>query len=109
MTIDVCARFGAAPSRPSSSDEVGIALQTLHLLPLNALRHAPADGTCGWYIWAGDLSNDPEFFSALHVEHLQAHLPKLIPYLDLPPGWRVQLAPGLEDVWFDEGIRNVRG
>lgn len=107
--LDVCNRFGAAPSMPAAREKVGIALQSLHLRPLNALRHAPGDGTCGWYIWAGEFSSDPEFFSPLHVAHLDAHVPEFTPYIALPPGWRVQLAPGHEDVWFDEGIGDVRG
>jgi hypothetical protein len=29
------------------------------------------------------------------------YCPSILPYLALPPGWRVLLAPGYEDVWFD--------
>jgi hypothetical protein len=73
------------------------------------MRHSPSSGTCGWYIWAGDLSDDPDFFSPLHLAHLGKHVPEIIPYLALPPGWRVLLAPGYDDVWFEERARDVRG
>lgn len=105
----VCARFGAALLLPSTNDKVGIALESLHSRPLHALRHSPGNGTCGWYIWAGELSEDSDFFSPLHVTHLPEHVPELVPYLGLPPGWRVLIAPGHEDVWYEEAIRGVHG
>ncbi len=99
---DVCVRFGAkcVPVEPGS--KVGIALQTVGRQPLNAVRHPREAGTCGWYLWWGDsLTEDPEFFQPLHVEHLPERCPAVVPYLSLPPGWRVQVAPDHEDVWFD--------
>jgi hypothetical protein len=52
-------------------------------LPLNGLRHAPEGDTCGWYIWAGEeLSDDSAFFEPLHVEHLPAVCPEVLPYFN---------------------------
>ena len=74
-------------------------------MPLNGLRHLPEVGTTGWFIWAGEsLSSDPEFFQPLHVQHLLDWCPDVIPYLGLPPGWRFLIAPGHEDVWFDQTL-----
>lgn len=39
-----------------------------------------------------------------HISHLPEWCPDILPYLALPPGWRVLLAPGFEDVWFDETL-----
>ena len=104
----VCARFGARCHPVAPGTKVGIALQTQGLQPLNALRHRPEAGTCGWYLWWGDtLTEDVDFFKPLHVEHLPECCPAVVPYLSLPPGWRVQLAPGHEDVWFDEALLRV--
>ncbi len=98
----VCRRFGVAPAVPSAHSKVGIALQTADRLPLNALRHLPEGDTCGWYIWWGeDKTEDPDFFQPLHVEHLPERCPEVMPYLALPPGWWLQVAPGYEDVWYD--------
>jgi hypothetical protein len=100
-----CERFGAkcVPAAPRS--KAGVALQTRGRFPLNALRHPPEHGTCGWYVWWGDtLTQDPHFFSALHVEHLSQYCPEFMPYAWLPPGWRVQVAPGHEEVWFDVSL-----
>src|SRR6266567_6634911 len=64
--------------------------------------------TSGWYIWAGEqLSDDPDFFVPLHVEHLAMSCPAAIPYLALPPGWRFLVAPGYEDVWPDQSLLQV--
>lgn len=41
------------------------------------------------------------------VAHLRDHAPEVLPYLALPPGWRFLIAPGHEDVWFDEQLLNV--
>jgi hypothetical protein len=104
-----CMRFGAkcAPVAPGS--KAGVALQTQGQLPLNGLRHPPEGDTCGWYLWWGDeldQTND-HFFQPLHVEHLDEYCPEAIPYLWLPPGWRIQVAPGHEDVWFEEKLLDL--
>lgn len=64
----------------------------------------PENGTCGWYVWGGDYSEDPEFFQPLHVYHIAEYAPQLIPYLALAPGWRVLLAPKQTDVWYDSTL-----
>lgn len=50
------------------------------------------------------MSSDPDFFQPLRVEHLTHWCPAVIPYLLLPPGYRFQIAPGHEDVWFDASL-----
>src|SRR5262245_34427685 len=86
----VCARFRATPLVAHPRDKVGVARNlTGGMLPWNGLRLAPEAGTCGWYLWAGgEMSEDPDFFGPIHVEHLADLRPEVLPYLDLPPGWR---------------------
>lgn len=100
--VAICLRFGSPVEVPLPFHKVGIALQTLGDCPLTALRHPPQSDTCGWYIWAGEFSDAPEFFQPLHVSHLQEYCPEIVPYLGLVPGWGVVIAPGYEDAWFDE-------
>jgi hypothetical protein len=97
----ICKRFGAEYVPPEESQKVGIALDSLGKLPLHAVRLPPENGTCGWYIYGGKYSTDSDFYQSLHFAHLREHCPSIVPYLALPPGWRVLLAPGHEDVWFD--------
>jgi hypothetical protein len=105
----VCERHGVDRDPPLDHERVGIALQTLHLLPLNALRIPRVGSVCGWYIWGGgDPAEDPEFFQPLCVEHLGKFAAGLLPYLAMPAGWRVLLAPGYEDVWFDGALSDAR-
>ncbi len=104
---ETCEEFGSLFTPPGKDERLGIALATLSQLPLNALRHPPESGTCGWYIWGGELSEDPDFFQSLHAHHLVAHAPSLVPYLALAPGWRVLLAPGQTEVWYDPGLLAV--
>jgi hypothetical protein len=98
---DICQRFGAEYMPPKVDQKVGISLGSLKTLPLHALRVSPQNGTCGWYIYGGECSTDANFYQPLHVTHLVDYCPNIVPYLALPPGWRVLLAQDYEDVWFD--------
>ena len=98
---DIGQRFDVECLPPELDEKVGIALGSLGNVPLHAVRLHPENGTCGWYIYGGEYSDDVDFYQPLHVAHLGDHCPSILPYLALPPGWRVLLAPGYEDVWFD--------
>lgn len=75
------------------------------LLPVNGVRLVPEAGSTGWFIWAGEqMSDDDDYFEPLHIDHLEVWCPDVLPFLELPPGWRFLIAPGHEDVWFDEAI-----
>lgn len=101
----ICRRFGSAVVAPAPNLKVGIALATLSLSPLNAFRHPPEGDTSGWYIWGGErLSDDPAFFQPLHTTHLSEYCASVLPYLALAPGWRVLIAQGHEDVWYDKSL-----
>jgi hypothetical protein len=102
----ICTQYGADFLEAPRNSKVGIAIGTLDgRQPLNALRHRPEGSTSGWYIWAGEeWSNAPDFFVPLHVGHLDRYCPDLLPFLGLGAGWRVLLAPGHTDVWFDSAL-----
>ena len=104
--LGVCRRFGVLPSPAPGHMKVGISDSIRSgLFPINGLRHPPEGDTTGWYFWAGEeLSDAPDFFQPLHVEHLIDWCPAVIPYLQLPAGWRFLLAPGVEDVWEDPSL-----
>jgi hypothetical protein len=104
--LAVCLRFGAKPYAAPSGLKVGVAPNVRKgILPLNGLRREPDPGTAGWFIWAGgEPSSDPDFFLPLHIDHLDEWCPSAMPYLQLPPGYRFQVAPGHEEVWFDPSL-----
>jgi len=107
LQATLCERFGAEfhPSQPQL--KLGVAMATLEQKPINGLRHPPKGDTTGWYIWGGgELSSANDFFQPVHVHHLDAILPAIVPYLGLPPGWRFQITLGYEDVWFDGTLLN---
>jgi len=73
--------------------------------PIHGLRYPETDDMSGWFIWCGELSTAEDFFSPLHVEHVTDHLPAVMEYLDLPPGYRFLIdGNDFEDVWFDEAL-----
>jgi hypothetical protein len=103
----ICARFVAGPQPPEGHETLGIALATIESRPLHGVRHAIEHGTCGWYVWGGEMSDREDFFQPLCVDHLERRCPIIVPYLALPPGWRFLLAPDHEDVWFDPEVLNA--
>lgn len=105
----VCERHGVSPRMPAAGSKLGIALSTLESLPINGLRLNEEKGTNGWYIWCGgEMSKDDDFFSPLHVEHIEQFLPAISGYLALPPGYRFLVdGKGYEDVWFDPELLNA--
>jgi len=73
---------------------VGVALETLQLLPLNVRRVTPEHGHSGWYVWGGEgRSSEVGFFQSLPVARLLERHPQIMPFLALAPGWRVQWKP----------------
>lgn len=104
----LCQRFDVKLHTPARDSKVGLALGDLTALPINGLRHPPQGDANGWYLWRGEhLSTEADFFSPLHVHHLEVRLPEVLPYLALPPGYRFLIAHGHEDVWFDEELLRV--
>ena len=97
------------PRRPNSDDMLGLALDTLRMTPLNGLRHPPADGGSGWYIWGGEnYSQSADFFSPVQVRELGDYVPNIQPFLDLPPGYRFLIDKhGKQKAWFDGSLLDV--
>lgn len=109
MDVDqtaICAKLSVECDPCSPDDMLGVArnFDDNNVLPINGLRHPRDGGTCGWYLWRGEFSSDPDSWSPLHVCHLIDQLPEVLPYLGLPPGWRFLLASGYEDTWFDDTL-----
>ena len=98
----ICGRYGALFQLVEDSSIAGVSRNLgSGGLPLNGLRHLPEGQTCGWYLWAGELSQAEGFFEPVHVSHLREICPDVLPYLGMAPGWRFLLAPGYVDVWYD--------
>lgn len=106
---EICRKFGAEFMPSPIQLKVGISSNVREVItPINGLRHPPKGDTTGWYIWAGEeLSDSPDFFKPLHVEHLEEWCPQVKKYLGLAPGWRFLIAGDYEDVWFDKSLLNV--
>ncbi len=101
----ICRDYDVTPEPPALSDKLGVAIDTLDRQPLNGMRNRAEGGSCGWFIWGGELSADADFFQPLHVSHLPEQCPEVLPFLSLPPGWRFLLATdSTADVWFDEEL-----
>jgi hypothetical protein len=101
----VCLRIAVDPVPVPADAVVGLG-RDLTAVPIHGLRHRPAAGESGWYIWAGGEidRNADGFFQPMHASHLADFLPQVMPYLALPQGWPFLLAPGHEDLWFDESL-----
>ena len=103
----LCAEYDVPWVPPMGGSIVGVARELGDgRWPIHGLRHRLEGTTCGWYLWSGEgeINQDPDYFQALHVEHLRDRCPQVLPYLGLPPGWRFLIAPGYSDVWMDPGL-----
>lgn len=107
---EICEKYGFEFEPSDLHLKVGISLDVKdNVQPIHALRH-PAEGdTTGWYIWAGDYSDDKDFFKSLHVVHLLEWCPLILPYLGLQAGTRVLIAEdgNYVDVWEDLSLLNI--
>jgi|SRR5215469_8214622 len=104
----LCRRFGVTAQLVSGGDMLGVSVGALRPeWPLHGVRTPPVGGTCGWYVWTGEIDKrDADFFAPMHARHLFEKRPEVSAYLGLPPGWRFLIAPRYEDVWFDESALN---
>lgn len=103
---EICKKYGVKWVPSPIGWKIGVSKNiSSGAMPINGLRHLPETGTLGWYMWAGDYSDDPKFFEPMHIEHLQEKLPLVLKYLGLSPGWRFQIDDkGYEDVWEDKSL-----
>ena len=105
---ELCARSKTSWVETPLSLKVGISEDVFKgLEPVHGLRHPPEEGTSGWFIWVGELSQNPNFFKPYHAAHLIERCPEISKYLGLPPGWRFLIARDHEDVWEDPTLLNV--
>jgi hypothetical protein len=105
---ELCSKFNVTPCPTSGMSKLGISQGVrTSLRPIHGLRHAPTGDASGWFVWAGEYSEDREFFKPLHMSHLNEWRPEIEKFLALPPGWRFLWAENYEDVWFDPNLLNV--
>lgn len=101
----ICKMHGANFIEANEDLKIGVSLGVRDgILPVHGLRLLPERDTVGWYIWAGDFSDDPSFFVPLHVHHLDEWCQPVLKYLGFPPGWRFLIGFDYEDVWFDKSL-----
>ncbi len=107
---EICDKYGAPFSKIDPDEIIGISDGiTQGLLPVNGLRHPANDTTTGWYIWAGDYSEDDDFFKPIHAKHAIEKYPHIAPYLGLNQGWRFLIDPvnHHEDIWEDPSLLKI--
>jgi len=102
---DVCKRFDASVTAVERNDIVCVALATLGETPLYGMRLLPIEGTTGWFFYAGEGSDDEDFYQPLLVSDLITLLPEVWQFLALPPGFQFILDDrGVADVWRDASL-----
>ena len=104
----LCERYNAPFLEADPNRMIGVSRSVKEgVFPIHGLRHPPQGNGTGWFIWADEYSNDPEFFMPIHLGHLNEWCPDIIPYLGLAPSWRFLYAPDYEDVWEDSNLLRV--
>ncbi|AXP80079.1 hypothetical protein CJ739_986 [Mariniflexile rhizosphaerae] len=106
----ICKKYGTAFVEAPLNSKIGISDNVLEgVQPINGLRHFSNGDTTGWYIWAGEYSDAPDFFKPLHIKHLNELNSLIMPFLGLEPGYRFLIAEGGDyvDVWEDLSLLDV--
>jgi hypothetical protein len=99
---ELCKKYGSPVVASNVDAKIGIAIESLGQMPITGVRVRPENGTDGWYIYAGEYSDHPDFFKPVHVSHIAEILPLVLPYLSLSPGHKFIIDDeGYEDVWYD--------
>lgn len=107
----LCKKYNAEYLEAAPGTIVGVAKDfSMAKMPINGLRHPREKNASGWYIWSGDeYSSEQDYFEPMHLSHVVAKYPFLLPYLGLAPGWRFLIDPNnsYEDVWFDKQLLDI--
>jgi hypothetical protein len=104
---EVCATNNSSWNPVNKKLRVGVSAN-LDKNPINGLRHPGEKGTTGWFIWAGEYSENSDFFQPMCAEHLLQTRPDIIKYLGLDIGFRFLVDKnGYEDIWYDEKLKNI--
>lgn len=98
---DLASRFAVDPTHVSPEMLVNVGLPLIPtLLPYNGVRIQSPAGHSGWIVWTG--RTEEMAYMAVPLDDFLRACPEVSPYLGLATGWRFQIAPGYEDVWFDD-------
>lgn len=99
----ICTKYGSNFKPLSDNDMIAIAIDTIEKQPISGRRELkvtddPDEIT--WFIYCGEYNSNDDFFQPLHVSHLKALLPEVLPYLALMEGFGFVIDnEGYEDVW----------
>ncbi len=62
--LEICSKYQAAHYPAPAEMKLGISRGVKNgSYPIHGLRHPPEAETCGWYIYTGEFSDDPNFFN----------------------------------------------
>lgn len=103
----LCARVHAEFEHALPDLKVGISRELLahpRSIPVRGLRNTPTPTTTGWFLWSGEMTDDPDFFLPLHLGHIWLSHAHLLPYLGMSRGWCFIVAPGYEDIWYEPEV-----
>jgi len=104
----ICSKYNADFHASADHLKLGISLDVKKgVFPIHGLRHPLEQGTSGWFIWAGEYSDDSDFFLPVHIKHSKDWSPLIQKYLGLAPGWRFLITKEYEDVWHDVSLLDI--
>lgn len=99
----ICAKYGSKFEPLTDNHMVAIALDSIGQQPISGrreLRITNEPNEITWFIYGGEYDDSDNFFSPLHVSHLEDILPEVLPYLALSEGFGFVIDnDGYEDVW----------
>lgn len=89
------------PPRPDR--KVAISEGVYEGLPVQGVRYPSPEHMSGWWLTTDQYDGNVDSLQVVHMYHLTAKRPDLIPYIALPYGYRFDSSSGV--VWPDKNIK----
>lgn len=104
----LCSSVGASFAPPHASDFAAVSKGVLEGgMLLEGVRYPARHGQSGWYLTTDLYNGDSSTLKVMHLEHVTAARPDLIALIGLPFGYRFEVSPEGQAIWYDPEVGNA--
>ena len=99
---EVCHRVGA-PFAPAHAHQMAAISEGVLRAgsTVYGVRYRAPSHMSGWYLYNDEYNGDVKTLQVVHLYHVAANRPDVVPYLALPAGYRIAVGDNGDEVTFD--------